>query len=141
MLKQDPKYDKADYITSSKDIQEFVKGYKEAKILIEQRSKKLDLNSFSIKVRGKYIPRVISVYHCDGSCLEFHSACFEKCNSDFFFVFTEHHGNFVYHREDVKSISTWGQSGGKKAVQFGILYPMEYLTDNNNSMENNHGKI
>jgi hypothetical protein len=130
MLKQNPKYDKADYIASSKDIQGFVKGYKDAKIAIEHRSKKLDLNSFSIKVRGKYIPKVISVYHCDGSHLEFHSACFEKYSSDFFFVFTEHHGNFVYHKDDVKHISTWGKSKGKMCVKFAILYPMEYLWEN-----------
>ena len=51
------------------------------------------------------IPRIIAVNHFDGSYLEFHSACFRKIDDEWMAVFTEHHGMFVYHFEDVKTIT------------------------------------
>jgi hypothetical protein len=56
---------------------------------------------------GKYgikQARIIAVQHADGSYLEFHSAAYEKLDDDWLAVFTEHHGYFVYHCEDVKWI-------------------------------------
>ena len=79
---------------------------KQAKKKLDQISKELDLNAFYIKKRQ----RIIAVYHFDGSYLEFHSACFKKLDDEWMAVFTEHHGNFLYHFEDVRWIKEWDQN-------------------------------
>ena len=79
---------------------------KQAKKELDKYAKTLDLNAFYIKKHQ----RIISVYHFDGSYLEFHSSCFKKLDDEWMAVFTEHHGNFLYHFEDVMWIKEWDQN-------------------------------
>jgi hypothetical protein len=76
--------------------------YKEALKRAKQANKRIDLHSFIVNKK----PRIIAVKHHDGSYLEFHSAAFFKLDDkgEWMAVFTEHHGIFVYHFEDVKWI-------------------------------------
>jgi len=78
-------------------------GFKEAQKLVEEMNKKLDINDFIVMKRA----RVIAVLHGDGSYLEFHSACCKRISKDFYAVFTEHHGNHIYHTDDVDWIKEW----------------------------------
>lgn len=78
---------------------------KEAKIMADEIDKKLDIHAFiaNKKARIKSV-RIIAVQHHDGSYLEFHSAAFQKLDKEWMVVFTEHHGTFLYHFEDVRWI-------------------------------------
>lgn len=75
-------------------------NYKEAKEKAQEIHDKLTGYEFTKNKKA----RIIAVKHCDGSYLEFHSATFEKLDEEWTAVFTEHHGMFVYHFEDVKYI-------------------------------------
>ena len=75
-------------------------NYKEAKEKAQEMHDKLTGYEFAENKKA----RIIAVKHCDGSYLEFHSATFEKLDEEWTAVFTEHHGMFVYHFEDVEYI-------------------------------------
>ncbi len=75
-------------------------NYKEAKEKAQKMHDKLTGYEFTKNKKA----RIISVKHCDGSYLEFHSATFEKLDKEWTAVFTEHHGMIVYHFEDVEYI-------------------------------------
>jgi hypothetical protein len=87
---------------------------KQAKKELDQISKTLDLNAFIVNKQ----PRIISVYHFDGSYLEFHSASFKKLDDEWMAVFTEHHGNFLYHFEDVRWIKEWDKNKLKELYRY-----------------------
>ena len=78
-------------------------NYSEAKVRAENCYKTI-MDFVVTGENGIEQPRVIAVKHVDGSYLEFHSAAYEKLNDDWLAVFTEHHGYFVYHCDDVKWI-------------------------------------
>ena len=50
------------------------------------------------------VPRIICFKHCDGSFFRFRSSCYREIDKDWFVIFTEHHGEFVYHKEDVEYV-------------------------------------
>lgn len=85
------------------NINLFTIAYKAVLIEVEEMSKKLDIYSFIVRRKS----RVVAVEHCDGSYLEFHSACYRKLNKEWHVVFTEHHGSHVYHKDDVLKIKEW----------------------------------
>ena len=73
-------------------------SYNEAKKLADEMVSALECPmDFVVRKRA----RIILVQHGDGSRLEFHSACFRRIYDDWIVIFTEHHGTFVYHVEDV----------------------------------------
>ena len=83
-------------------------GYKDAKILADKISKEIEFpKDFIIRKRAK----IIVIKHMDGSVMEFHSACFRKLDEDWMVVFTEHHGDFVYHKDDLISIEEHRRTG------------------------------
>ena len=83
---------------------------KEAKIMAEKLDKELDLHAFIVDKKAEVKrARIIVVQHHDGSYLELHSACFQKLDEEWMVVFTEHHGVFVYHFEDVRWIKELGE--------------------------------
>jgi len=45
--------------------------------------------------------QVVEIRHADSSFMSFASA-FVMHENEYFYVFTEHHGNFFYHQDDVK---------------------------------------
>jgi len=71
-------------------------NYKEALKVASQKDKTLEA--------GRELSKIILVRHFDGSVLEFHDACWEKIDEEWYAVYTEHNGCHVYHYEDVKSI-------------------------------------
>jgi hypothetical protein len=91
-----------------------IMNLKQAKKELDQTSKTLDLNAFYIKKRQ----RIIAVYHFDGSYLEFHSASFKKLDDEWMAVFTEHHGSFLYHFEDVKWIKEMESNKTKELYRY-----------------------
>lgn len=84
-------------------IDEFVKERLEARKIVEEMDKKIDLYDFIVRKRE----RIIAVQHGDGSYLEFHSACCRKISKHFFAVFTEHQGTHLYHTDDIDWIKEW----------------------------------
>lgn len=80
---------------------------KQAKQLVDKYAKSLDLNAFIVNKQ----PRIISVYHFDGSYLEFHSASFKKLDDEWMAVFTEHF-------EDVRWIKAWEHNKLKELYQY-----------------------
>ena len=74
-------------------------GYKDALKLAADVGKTLVFpDDFVIKQQCK----VIEFLHVDGSYCKFVSACFKKIADDWIAIYTEHHGKFVYHTDDVK---------------------------------------
>lgn len=69
--------------------------YKEASQKASEIDKSLTLKNFHDR---------IYIEHCDGSKMEFNYAMYKKLSKEFMVVFTEHHGYFVFHVEDVKKI-------------------------------------
>ena len=51
--------------------------------------------------------KVVSVQHSDGSYFEFHSAIVRSLDTQWVAVFTEHHGNHLFYKEDVECIKKW----------------------------------
>jgi hypothetical protein len=91
---------------------------KQAKKELDKCAKTLDLNAFIVNKHQ----RVIAVYHFDDSYLEFHSACFKKLDDKWMAVFTEHHGNFLYHFEDVEWIKEWGHNDLRELYRYKVRY-------------------
>lgn len=78
--------------------------YKSAKLEAAKMDETLQLDSFTFKGKVK----VVAIKHCDGSYLEFHSAhCHRHESKEFYFVFTEHHGYHIYHKDDISCIMKW----------------------------------
>ena len=77
-----------------------IDNYKDAWAYAIEIDKTLLVHSFISKKRN----RIITIQHMDGSYLELHAACFKKFNNNWFAVFSEHHGRFVFHKDDVKKI-------------------------------------
>ena len=80
-------------------------NYNEAKKKAEDESEKASHDDFM----ENGFPRVVVVEHLDGSIMRFVSAKCERHDGRgeceiWFTICTEHHGSFVYHWEDVKSI-------------------------------------
>ena len=76
-------------------------GYKDAKKLADGVGKALSYpKDFVVRKRA----RVIEMQHCDGTYCKFISACFRKVADDWISIYTEHHGTFVYHTEDLKCV-------------------------------------
>ena len=78
-------------------------NYKEAKSKLEQINKKLTIYDFINNKKSKKI-KIVEIRHCDGSYLKFYHACIKKLDKEWTVVCTEHHGNFLYHFEDVEFI-------------------------------------
>ena len=74
-----------------------LKSYREAKRFAEQRDKKLTGYDFKHSVLIK---------HGDGSVLFFNYAFLEE-KEGWIFVFTEHHGPHIYHKEDLDGIKQY----------------------------------
>ena len=72
-------------------------NYKEAKAKAEEIDKGLRSD--------KHFNTIVSVKHFDGSNMEFWGADIQK-ESEWVMLFTEHHGCFVYHEEDLKEYSS-----------------------------------
>ena len=83
-------------------------GYKDAKIKAEEIRKVLSSKDFVVRKRA----RVIEMQHCDGTYCKFVSACFRKIAEDWMAIYTEHHGMFVYHTEDLKWVRESRRSKG-----------------------------
>lgn len=62
-------------------------------------------NLHDFYVRRRY--RIIALVHKDGSFFEFHRSAFQKLDDEWFAIFTEHHGTFVYSIEDIERIKEW----------------------------------
>ena len=78
--------------------------YSQANEVKEILLKSIDEKDYSIEVgNGVRMPRILTIQHVDGSLLKFVSAVFRRV-SDFVFVFTEHHGNFLYQETDISSV-------------------------------------
>ena len=77
--------------------------YKDAKNIAKEINESLDIYAFVVRKRA----RIIAIQHGDGSYLEFHSSCFRKIGKEFLAVFTEHHGFYVYHMDDIDSVKEW----------------------------------
>jgi len=88
---------------------DFVMSREEARKLTLEIDDKLTIYDFIVKKQC----RIISIKHGDGSYLEFHSACFRKLNEEWMAVLTEHHGIYIYHFEDIKSIVEWSRDRKK----------------------------
>ena len=110
-----------EWVISREELSSYVNEKKEAYLAIQKMDEEINLDSFIVKNGNHYVSRVIAIKHSDGSYLEFHSACFRKYSKNFFFVFTEHHGNHIYHNEDVECIMSWEDLGEKKSTSK-ILY-------------------
>lgn len=80
-------------------------NYKEAKALAEN----IDKNITLYDLQEDECDRIIAIQHGDGSYLEFHSACFRELDSEWFAVFTEHHGFNVYSKDDTQWVKTWNK--------------------------------
>jgi len=84
-------------------------GYKEAKEQAEKLADELQRAAAKRKpyqsdlYEGNY-PRVIQLKHSDGTFFEFHSCLFADVDEDWFVIITEHHGLFVYERDDVEYV-------------------------------------
>ena len=74
-------------------------GYKDAKSLAEVVGKSLSCpEDFVVRKRA----RIIEFLHMDGTYCKFASACFKKIADDWMAIYTEHHGTFVYHTDDLE---------------------------------------
>ena len=74
-------------------------GYKDAKKLAKEIGNELVYpDDFVVNKRAK----VIEFLHMDGTNCSFTSACFEKIADDWIAIYTEHHGEFVYHTDDLE---------------------------------------
>lgn len=82
-------------------------NYKDAKTLAESMDKSITLNDL---MEDKTI-RIIAIQHEDGSYLEFHSAVYRSLDDEWFVVYTEHHGDHVYNKDDVKWVKEWKSPG------------------------------
>jgi len=69
-----------------------MKSYKEALAEKNRIEKKLSAYDFSIK-------SLIYISHLEGTTLVYKNA-FALKYDDWYLVFTEHHGSFVYHKDD-----------------------------------------
>ena len=85
---------------------DFVMNREEARKLALETDKKTIFSDFIIDKKS----RIIAISHGDGSYLEFHSACFKKLNKEWLAVFTEHHGIYLYHIDDIKNIKELSSS-------------------------------
>ena len=74
-------------------------GYNAAKKLSDEVEKSIVFPDDFV-VRKRY--KVIEFLHGDGTYCSFMSACFRKIADDWIAIYTEHHGNFVYHTDDVR---------------------------------------
>lgn len=71
--------------------------YKEALEKAQRTNKALSIDSFISNGKSK----MVSWLHGDGSYFEIENACVKKIGKDYIAIFTEHHGVFVYHTDDV----------------------------------------
>ena len=74
-------------------------GYNDAKKIAEEIGKDLVFpENFVIDKKCK----VIEFLHGDGTYCKINSACFVNIEDDWIAIYTEHHGNFIYHKDDLK---------------------------------------
>ena len=73
-------------------------SYKEAVKKANEIDGTLTCQDFVVRKRS----RVIEFLHSDGTYCKFVSACFKRITDDWVAIYTEHHGIFVYHTEDIK---------------------------------------
>lgn len=65
------------------------------------------LKKIRMKKKSSFNPRnVVEILHKDGSRLVFRSA-FTIKEDNWYFVFTEHHGNFCYNKSNLIDLSTY----------------------------------
>jgi hypothetical protein len=76
-------------------------SYDEAKALMEEMAKSVSMYDMILRRKG----RVITVEHLDGTKLEFHTACYRKVHHYWVAIFTEHHGDHLYHIDDLLKIT------------------------------------
>ena len=89
-------------------------NYREAKAKAEEIDKTLTC---------EYLNDIIYIEHLDGTKLELHHATLIK-DGQWFMIFTEHNGTFVYHNEDLKKIE------GIKSIRGETLEKMDADVEN-----------
>jgi hypothetical protein len=76
---------------------------KEAREMANKMYDDVALHDFAVNQKA----RIVAIQHADRSYLEFWSACYKELDKNWIAVFTEHHGCFVYHKEDVEWVREW----------------------------------
>ena len=52
---------------------------------------------------------MVEIMHEDGTHLKINHACYNDLDDEWLAIFSEHHGVFVYHKEDLIWVKEWKQ--------------------------------
>lgn len=81
-------------------------NYKEVRELAKKRNEEIAIKDFVVDKKC----RIVEFLHCDRTYCSFVSACVERLDEEWFVIYTEHHGFFVYHVEDLEWLKSYTRS-------------------------------